>query len=752
MNKTKIDRRSFLRASAIAGGGFMIGLYSAPAGRAGATQAPGRSGPTVEDELLPTDFISIDANGRVTIIARGPEHGQSIHNTLPMLIAEELDVEWKSVRIERADVDNKFGTQFTGGSIGVPTNWEPMRRIGAAARMMLIAAAARKWGVPESECATTPGRVIHNSPVATGQAAGRSASYGELAAVAATLPPPALKSVKLKDAKDYRIIGRTTKGDENHAIVTGKPIFGIDVTVPGMLYAVYQRSPVYGGRPVSANLEAIRKMKGVRHAFIVEGKPAPVEFINYLNQDHGLEPGVAIVANSWWAAQSAREKLEVKWEEGRGATQQSKEFARRAEEISKQTPARTLRKDGDVESAFKRSDVRTVESRYIFPFIAHAPLEPQNCTAHYQDGKIELWSTSQTPQIGRGMIARLLNIPESSVNIHMRRGGGGFGRRLYNDYMCEAAWISKTVGAPVKLLWTREDDMQHDYYRSGGFQYLKAAVDGNGRIVGWQDHFIGYGEGETFTHTGQIDGNEFPSRFVPNFLMQATVMPLGLKTGALRAPRSNVYAWVFQSFIDELALAAGRDPVEFRLDLLSSGPTASTPGVMDARRMAAVVRLVAEKSGWGKRQFPKGTAMGIGFHFSHRGYFAEVAEVTVLDGKKIRVNKVWVAGDVGSQIINPGAAENLTQGAVIDGMSEMLQQISLENGRVVQSNYHDHPLIRISQAPAIEVHYIKSANAPTGLGEPALPPILPAISNAVFAATGDRIRNLPITREGYSFA
>ena len=751
MSKTAIDRRSFLRASAIAGGGFMLGLYSAPNGRAVAAQTQGRSGPTAEDELIPTDFISIDASGLVTIIARGPEHGQSIHNTLPMLIAEELDVDWKSVKIQRADVDNKYGTQFTGGSIGTPTNWEPMRRVGGAARAMLITAAARQWGVAESECSTTPGRVVHAD-------SGRSMSYGELAKVAASLPPPSLKSVRLKDPKDYRIIGQTTKGDENHLIVTGKPIFGIDVTLPGMLYAVYQRSPVYGGRPVSANLEAIRRMKGVRHAFIVEGLPAPKEYINYLNQDHGLEPGVAIVAESWWAAQSAREKLEVKWDEGKGGTQNSTDFAKRAEEISKQPPARTLRKDGDVETVFRRSDVKTVESRYVFPFIAHAPLEPQNCTAHYHDGQLDVWSTSQTPQIGRGMLARLLGITESSVNIHMRRGGGGFGRRLYNDYMCEAAWISKTIGTPVKILWTREDDMQHDYYRSGGFQYLKAAVDGNGRIVGWQDHFIGYGEGETFTHTGQIDGNEFPSRFVPNFLMQSTVMPLGLKTGALRAPRSNVYAWVFQSFIDELAQAAGRDPVAFRLDLLSSGPASSTPGtpgppgIMDARRMAAVVRLVAEKSGWGQRRFSKGTAMGIGFHFSHRGYFAEVAEVTVLEGKKIRVNKVWVAGDVGSQIINPGAAENLTQGAVVDGMSEMLQEISLEKGRVVQSNYHDHPLVRISQVPPIEVHYIKSENSPTGLGEPALPPILPAISNAVFAATGDRIRNLPITRQGYSFA
>ena len=738
MSMTRINRRTFLRASALAGGGFMLGLY--PSARALA-----QAGRAAEPALQPADFIAIAPDGIVTIASKNPETGQHALNMLPMLIAEELDVEWKDVRIVRPGVDNKYGMQFTGGSIATPTNWEPMRQVGGAARQMLVAAAAQTWGVSAAECATASGRVLH-------KASNRSLGYGELAAKAAALPVPDLKSVRLKDPKDYKIIGTTTKDVENRAIVTGKPVFGIDIKVPGMLYAVYQKTPVFGGRAISANLDAVRKMKGVKHAFLVEGKPLPSSFPNYLNDDPGLEAGVAIVADNWWAAKSAREKLEVKWDEGRWARLSSEEIAGKAASLSRQPAGRTLRRDGDVEAAFRRGDVKVVESAYVFPFIAHAPLEPQNCTAHFKDGKLELWSTSQTPQIGRTIVSRVLGIPEKDITIHMVRGGGGFGRRLYNDYMCEAAWISREIGAPVKLLWTREDDMQHDYYRSGGFQYLKAAVDAAGRLVAWQDHFIGYGEGETFTHSGQIDGNEFPSRFVPNFLLQATVMPLGLKTGALRAPRSNVYSWVFQSFLDELAHAAGRDPVQFRLDLLSAGPPAGTQGVMDARRMLAVVRLAAEKSGWGRRSLPKGTAMGIGFHYSHRGYFAEVAEVTVRADKAIKVNKVWVAGDIGSQIINPGAAENLTQGAVIDGMSEMLQEITLVDGRVAQSNFHDHPMIPFSQAPAIEIHFLKSDNPPTGLGEPALPPILPAISNAIFAATGERIRTLPITKQGFSFA
>jgi isoquinoline 1-oxidoreductase beta subunit len=738
MIMTKINRRAFLQVTALAGGGFMLGLY--PKASAALAQGPPRMAP-----LVPSDFIRIAPNGIVTLTAKNTEIGQNVLNTLPMLIAEELDVDWKDVKIVRADADNKYGPQFTGGSSATPMNWEPMRQVGAAGRQMLIAAAAQTWGVAATECSTASGRVHH-------KASNRSLGYGELASKAATMPVPDLRSVKLKDPKDYKIIGTSTISVETKDILTGKPIFGIDVTVPGMLYAVFQKTPVFGGKAVSANLDAIKAMKGVKHAFIVEGKPNASNFPNYLNDDTGLEAGVAIVADSWWAANSAREKLEVKWDEGKWGTLNSVDIAKKADELSKQPAARILRKDGDVEAVFKSGDAKVVESTYIFPFIAHAPLEPQNCTAHYKDGKLEIWSTSQTPQIGKTIVSRLMGMPEKDITIHMVRAGGGFGRRLYNDYMCEAAWISKTVGAPVKLLWTREDDMQHDYYRSGGFQYLKAAVDNNGKLVAWQNRFIGYGEGETFTHSGQIDGNEFPSRFVLNFLMQSSVMPLGIKTGALRAPRSNVYAWVFQSFLDELAHAAGKDPVQFRLELLGNAPPKGTQGVMDAQRMIDVVKLVAEKSGWGKQKFPKGRAMGIGFYYSHRGYFAEVADVTVSANKKIKVNKVWVAGDIGSHIINVGASENLTQGAVVDGMSEMLQEVSLQNGRVAQSNYHQHPILKMSQTPPIEVHFLKSDNSPTGLGEPALPPILPAIANAVFTATGERIRTLPITKQGFSFA
>src|SRR5262245_3387309 len=743
--KTKpqtIGRRSFLKVTALAGGGMLVSLYWKPArvsAQFGLDPAP-----------VPSAYFRIAADGTVTIMAKDPEVGQGVKTMLPMLIAEELDVDWKSVKIEQADFDDKkyFG-QFAGGSMATPMNWMPMRQVGAAGRAMLVSAAAQNWNVPASELTTQAGRVMH-------RASNRSAGYGELAAKAATLPAPDLKSVKLKDAKDFTIIGRSQRGYDVQNIVTGKPTYAIDFTVPNMLFAVFEKCPVFGGKPTSANLDEIKALPGVKHAFLVEGQVKDVPVLGF---EVDLEPGVAIVADSWWQAQNARKELKVTWDEGKGASQSSAEFARRADELAKKPATKVLRKDGDAEAQFSKA-AKVVEAAYSYPFISHAPLEPQNCLAHWQGGKVEIWSNTQIPGGGRGLVAKTLGIPETAITIHLQRGGGGFGRRLTNDYMVEAAWISKQVNAPVKLLWTREDDMRHDFYRPGGFQYLKAGLDASGKIIGWRDHFVGYGSGEEFASAGNISSDEFPARLIADFTLEYTLMPLWMKTGALRAPGSNVYAFVFQSFLDELANAAGKDPVEFRLQILNQMQTAATdkgPFAMPFNpvRMIPVLKLVAEKSNWSQRtSLPKGRALGVAYHFSHFGYFAEVADVSVSDQNKVKVNRVCVAADIGSQVINPAAAENIVQGAVIDGLSELMaQEITLENGRVQQSNFHQHQMVRMAQAPpAIEIHWHKTDNPPTGLGEPALPPILPAVANAIFTATGKRLRQLPLSKSGFAWA
>ena len=712
------SRRAFLRASVAVGGGLLLD-FSIPGVIANARADSPASAPALNA------FVQVSSDGIVTIISKNPEIGQGIKTMLPMLIAEELDVDWSSVRIEQALSDPaRYGVQFAGGSRATPMNWDALRRVGAAARQMLVTAAAQTWSVPGAQCATESGKVIH---VPTK----RSLSYGRLASQAAAVPPPDLASLPLKDPKDFKIIGKSHAGIDSPLVVTGQPLFGIDVTVPDMLYAVFAKSPVFGGTAQSANLDAIKAQPGIRDAFIVRGGGV----------FNGLASGVAIVANNWWLANKARDMLEVVWDEGATAAQSTEGFARQALQLSAQVPAAKVASEGDVLQALAAS-AKQLEAAYSYPFLSHATLEPQNCTAHFHDGKVEIWAPTQNPDAGRKIVAKTLGITDADITIHMIRCGGGFGRRLMNDYMVEAAWISKQVGAPVKLLWNRQDDVQHDFYRPAGFHFFKAGLDGAGKLQAFKDHFVSFGENGKAASSADLSANEFPAKFVANLELGMSLLPLGVPTGPLRAPGSNALAYVFQSFIDEIAHAAGQDPLQYRLGLLGERRVV---GSFDTGRMIDVLTLVREKSAWGKRTPGKGSGMGVAFYYSHLGYFAEVVHATVGAGGRVTVDKVWVVGDVGSQIINPTSAENQVQGAALDGIGEALgQAITLDNGRVVQSNFDDFLLLRMNQAPPVEVHFLKTDHPPTGLGEPALPPVVPALCNAIFAATGVRIRSLPI--------
>lgn len=734
-----LSRRSFIKATALAGGGLLLGNYFGfrSATEALATQ-PLEAPLAGATHFSPSAFIRILPNGSVTLIAKNPEIGQGVKTSLPMILAEELEVPWENVTVEQAGLDSALGPQFAGGSSAIPSNYDSLRRVGATARTMLVQAAAQMWNVPENECTAEKGAVLH-------KASGKRATYGELVAKASALPVPDERTVILKDPKDFKILGSRVAGVDNHKIVTGQPLFGIDQQPPGLLYAVYEKCPVFGGKVKEANLNEVKKLAGVKDAFVIEGG----------DERSSLSPGVAIVADSTWSAFKARQALKVTWDELEKDDQSSASFAQQAEAFSKGQPQKEIHLIGDPDAAFS-SAAKTIEVAYHFPYLAHATLEPQNCTALFKDGTLELWAPTQTPAQGQDMAARLLGIPKEKITLHLTRSGGGFGRRLANDYLVEAAAIAqKTEGFPVKVTWAREQDMQHDNYRTAGWHFLKGSVDGDGKLTAWDDHIVALGRNQTRRGEAEVGREEFPSAFVPNFRLGSSVISSNVPMGAWRAPGANANAFVFISFLDELAHAAGRDPLAFGLELLGEAREVSAGGrrgrAFETGRMKDAMQLAADKAGWPKK-LPRGQGQGLAYYFSFGAYVAIVADVTVSRDGKLRVDKLTAGVDAGP-IINLSAAENQVQGALTDGLSAAwFQEITIDQGRTQQSNFHDYQLLRISDAPAsMEVHFVKSAVHPSGLGEPALPPTAPAICNAIFAATGKRIRTLPFRQTNLSW-
>lgn len=740
-NTINTSRRFFLMASAAGGGLMLAGCVTAgedptQGGAIVAAQPARPTAPVVDMNA----FVAISPDGTIRIMAKNPEIGQGIKTMLPMLIAEELDADWSKVVIEQGDADSKrYGQQIAGGSFATPQHWVPQRQVGAAARQMLLQAAAARLAVNISELSTEPSMVVHTTT-------GKKIPYGDLVADAAKLPAPDLGSQKFKDPKSYRIIGKDMRNWDSPKIVRGEPIFGIDVTVPGMKYANYVKCPVFGGKFISGNLDEIKALPGITDCFVIKQVGSNIM---------GLLDGVAVVGDDWWTVKEAALKLKIQWDEGAIATHSSASFDSQAATLAKGPAKSNLSKKGDTAGALAAA-AKVIEASYAYPFLVHAPLEPQNCTAHAKpDGTVEIWAPTQLPGQGIGLVAEALGVTQDKITCHMIRCGGGFGRRLSNDFMAEAAAISKRAGAPVKLVWTREQDMAHDPYRPGGYHNFKAGLDKDGRMVALSNHFITFGSDKPLSNATSSP-TEFPAGYIPNHSYDQSIIPAGMPTGPLRAPVSNAVCFAYQSFLDEVALAAGKDPLQYRLDLLASTPSSEAGPAgrsMSPQRMSEVLKLVRDRSGWASRtSLPKGEGMGVAFYFSHQGHFAHVAKVKVAQNGQWRVQKIWVVGDIGSQVINPLNARNQVEGSVVDGVSEMHQKITFDKGRTVQSTFYDMPLLRINEAPQIDVHFHITENAPTGLGEPALPPVLPAVANAIFAATGKRIRTLPVVEKDISWA
>jgi len=728
-----MKRRTFLKVTGLSGGGFLLGL--APASAILAAEAV--------DDLVVTGelnaFIKVSSDGQITIYSSNPEMGQGIKTALPMIIAEELGARWEDVTVLQAPVDeSQFGRQGAGGSTSIPRNFDEMRRLGASAREMFISAGSLVMEVPREELGTKESRVVHDS--------GRFMTFGQLASLAAKQEMPDPETLDFRERQDYTIIGTSVGGVDNLAIGTGLALYGIDTQVSGMVYAAYQKCPAIGGTVKRANLAEIRTLPGVLDAFLVEGNGNPRELLD----------GVAIVGTSTWAVFNAKTQLEVEWDESTASEDSWRAIVNRAESLRGRRGPEEVVDKGDVEARFSDSRNTTVEAFYEFPFVSHFCLEPMNCTADYRKGAdgnpdtLELWMSSQMPSRAYSVTSSMFDLDDDQVTLHQVRLGGSFGRRTSNEYVCEAIEISRRVGAPVKLTWTREDDVHHDFFRVGGFQSVKGAVDGDGRLVAFEDHFIGMQTNGRPVSGSRFSANEFPMQNIDNAYASKTMFDIDTPCGPWRAPGSNTSAFVLQSFLSEMAQAADRDYVEFLLEILGERRWFEPGNIrsLNTGRAADVIRLAAKESGWG-REMPPGSGLGLAFYFCHAAHVAEVAEVSVTDDRRLTIHNVTVAVDVGP-VINMSGATSQVEGAVIDGISTMMaQKITMEEGRIQQSNFHDYQILRLPEAPPVDIHFIQSDYAPTGLGEPALPPIAPAVGNAIFAATGHRLRKMPFSDEGY---
>jgi isoquinoline 1-oxidoreductase beta subunit len=724
-NENDLNRRDFLKLSTLAGAGLMLSInfFDSKIAKA-SVDAPASFEPNV--------YLKIGSDGKIIIMAKNPEIGQGVKTSMPQIIAEELEVEWNTIEVQQGMLDNRFGAQFAGGSTGIKTNFDTLRKAGATAREMLIEAASRRWNISLDKCYAENGFVIRKGT-------GDKLSYGELAEAASKLN--VRENPPLKDKKDYKIIGKAIGGVDNPLIVTGKAEFGLDAKPKGLVVACIERCPVYGGKVKSVDDSAALKVDGVLQVIKIEPTSNPTQIV----------AGIAVIAKNTWAAMKGRKALKIEWDYSGGETENDSNLKSQFEKnINSKTDP--LRNDGNVDEAFANAK-KVHEGIFEAPFLAHAPMEPMNYIADVRADGADLWGPTQVPGAVRARAAEITGLAPDKIKVRMTRVGGGFGRRLMADYACEAIYVSKTIGKPVQVVWTREDDIQHDFYRPAGMYKIKAALDDSNKLIAW--HITssttsrGMFSGSTNpAHQTEVFPDGFPAGFVPNFRMEYVPVVSKVPRGAWRAPGHNVTAWIDQTFIDEMAVLAGKNPVDFRLELLGEedkmmpyrdhgGPVYST------RRLKNVIRLAAEKSNW-YQPLPKGTYRGFAAHFMFGAYVAEVVHISMTDPNTIKLERAYAVVDCGL-VINKSGALNQLEGGIIDGLSATLNQaIHIENGRAKEGNFDDYKLMRMKDAPKVEVHLVESDEPPEGLGEMTLPPIAAALSNAVFAATGKRIRKLPI--------
>ncbi|MBL7862852.1 MAG: xanthine dehydrogenase family protein molybdopterin-binding subunit [Cyclobacteriaceae bacterium] len=696
----KTNRRGFIKLGLSAGGGLMLGFNWSSA----VASIENFSAAATHVDF--NSYLAISPEDVITIFSPNPELGQNIKTSFPMVVAEELDADWKKVKVVQAPLDTKkYDRQLTGGSGAVPHSWERLRKAGATARQMLMEAAAKRWSVSASTLTTNAGFVIHPD--------GRKLTYGELATEAGKLSVPA--DVKLKDRKDFKLIGTAVPNVDNHDMITGKPLFGLDFYREGMLHAMIQRPASFGMKLKSVDATAVKSMPGI------------VDVVTFKNN-------VAIVGKSTWEIMKARKALKVEYEKD-GNIESTSDHDRLFKELLDKPDATVRRKDGDVEAAFK-SAAQVIKREYQCPFLSHAPMEPMNFFAHVKADGVELIGPTQTPDRARNATATLLGISPDKITVDITRLGGGFGRRLQADYVVEAAELSSLIKAPVKVTWSREDDMMGGSYRPAVRYRFEAALDAKGNLIGYKLRGVGINAGNSTRE------DNFPSGAVDNLLIESVDHQSPITTGAWRAPITNFLAFAEQAFLDEVALAAKKDPVQFRLELLDRAKQTPIGAIRyDIDRMKSVINLAAEKSGWGKK---KNLAQGFSVYFSHRSYVAQVAEVEMVKGNPV-LRKIYAASDCGIVINKSGARQQVT-GGIVDGLGHALYgQVTFKEGAAEQRNFNNYRLIRYKEVPEVEVHFVDNGIDPTGLGEPALPPTGGAVANALFKATGKRLYNQPFT-------